>query len=110
MALSSRFVLRRLRVVIACVMLGVLAPLPSASACVDSVVLVASAIDSAAKERPKPKHAGELSREATRFNRAALAPSPRNKCETRGCRIRPPGARAVVVQHRLYMRHAALLC
>jgi hypothetical protein len=107
MTLSSRFVLRRLRVVIACVILGVLAPLPSASAYVDTIAYATSVPETAANERPKHKRVRERIRE-TPFK--AAAPSPRNRHASRGYRARPPGARTIVVQHRVYLRNAALLC
>ena len=106
-ALYSRFVLRRLRVVIACVILGVLTPLPSASPYVDAIAYAKSATDPATKEPPKHKRVREVIRE-TRFKVAA--PLPRHRRAPRGCRAHPPGARAIVVQHRVYLRNAALLC
>ena len=107
MALYLRFVLRRLRVVIACVILGVLSPLPLASAHVDAIAYAMSATHTTAKEPPRHKRVQERIRE-TRFK--AATPLPRHSRTSRSCRARPAGARAIVVQRRMYLRNSALLC
>jgi len=94
-----RRVLRLLRVLVACVALGVVASPAPARTGVDAVAWVASARGTTQAETPSVPH------EAPRPPRAPAADAGCDRAPRS-----PAGARAVVVQHRVYLRHAALLC
>ena len=92
--------LRLLRVLVACVALGVVASPGPARTGVDAVAWIASARGTTEAEAPSVPH------EAPRSLRAHAGDVGRDLAAPRS----PAGARAVVVQHRVYLRHAALLC
>jgi hypothetical protein len=104
MASRMRFLLRWARMLIACVVLGVVAaPTSIAAAGVDAVACVAGPSRSVPRE-DAPKRTTRESRHASR--RALVAAS----APGRSAVVRAPArARVTVVRTRLYLRHAALL-
>jgi hypothetical protein len=100
----SRLFARFLRVVVACVVLGVVgAGSAPALASVDVAGWVAGASNGRAAEPGKGEEAPAP--ELAQSPLSAPAPGERREASTF-----PAGARAVVVSARLYLRHAALLC
>jgi hypothetical protein len=98
MAPRLRRVLRLLRVLVACVALGVVASPAPAPTWVDAVAWVAPGRGATQAEAPSVPHA------APRWPNTPATDALGERATP------PPGARAVVVQHRVYLRHAALLC
>ena len=93
--------LRYLRMLVACAVLGVLPARANAPVSIDTVAWVAPTIARA--------DAREARREDTaRAAHAAL--SPRIPPVLRVVHRAPPRARVLVVHRRLYLKHAALLC
>jgi hypothetical protein len=91
--MPARF-LRLIRLLLACAVLGVVAaPARPVLACRDAVVLVA-------EQAPRTDETREAEHEAAR-----PAPALQPRIASRA----PAGARAVVVQHRVYLKNASLL-
>jgi hypothetical protein len=99
---STARLLRSLRLLVACLALGVLASSAPAAppSCVDAVAWTASA-PAATEEAALESADAELPR--------CSQPAP-PALDHDAASSYPPGARLVVVHHRVYLRHAALLC
>lgn len=99
----SRLLARLLRVLVACVALGMVCAAPTrAMAGTDLVAWIAGSRVAAPGEHPEAKQSLKQKREDS------LAPA-RTAAERRPVHAVPAGARTIVVRSRLYLRHAALL-
>jgi hypothetical protein len=101
---TLRQLLRLVRVVLACLVLGVVAsPASARPACTDAVAWVGSASVAAGAHDVAPASSAPAARVATHAPLTAVAPPS-------AVTSRPAGVRDVVVHRRVYLRHAALLC
>jgi hypothetical protein len=111
MALRLRLVVRYLRMLIACAVLGVLAPPPApAAACVDTVTWVTRVAVAGATDRSPSTRAHGIERDAPQPRAAHVDPRSSSPALWPARVAPPPGARAIVVHRRVYLRNASLLC
>jgi hypothetical protein len=99
----SRLPARLLRVLVACVALGIVWDAPTrAMACTDVVAWIAGSRIAAPGGHPEAEQSRKQEREAS----LAPARTAAERCPVPAVRA---GARTIVVRSRLYLRHAALL-
>jgi hypothetical protein len=99
----SPLLARLLRVLVACVALGIVWGAPTrALACTDVVAWIAGSRVDASREHPEVEQSRKEEREVS------VAPA-RTTVECRPVDAVPAGARTIVVRSRLYLRHATLL-
>ncbi|SRR5258708_38290028 len=108
MTLRPRDHLRLLRVLLACAVLGVVAPAPArAAVTVDAFAWIAGVAREAAAASQAP---GARLAARSSVIEGAGADAPRRIDDPALAAARPAGARALVVRERIYLEHASILC
>ncbi len=100
----ARLFARYVRVLVACVALGVLAAPPPVATQVDAVTWIASARTGAVGARTVVRARASRTFASLRARAAAILDA------TARVERQPAGVRSAVVRRRIYLRHAALLC
>ena len=108
MALSFRLVVRYVRVLVACAVLGIVKAPPPAATWVDAVAWNSDARNGEAAARGTTTPLRHATARVEAAVASTLARYDRASCEHAA--LAPAGARSIIVHDRLYMRHAALLC